>query len=124
LLAQLVGVAPQLLLHSQRSVERALRVVFMSDWCAEQGEDAVASGLGDVTAVALHRLHHQLQFRVDDGAGFLRVEVLDQVIEPLMSAESAVTRLAFALEIFRGGPLRYANLSLVGFACYVRRCCY
>ena len=39
----------------------------------EQSKNAVAGGLRDVTAVALHRLHHQLECRVDNATSFLRI---------------------------------------------------
>ena len=61
----------QLFLRSQRPVECALRVVFMCDRRAAQGEDAVAGGLDDVAAIALHLLHHQREDRVDNRASFL-----------------------------------------------------
>jgi hypothetical protein len=58
-------------------------MIFMRDRCAEQSEDAVASRLGDVAAVAPHRLHHQLECRIDDGARFFVVEVFDRVYRAL-----------------------------------------
>jgi hypothetical protein len=109
----------------QGCVQRALRMVFVGDGRTEQREDAVSDRWGDVTAISLYHLHHQLQCGIDDGAtasSGSRSSI--NSIEPLMSAKSCGDRLALALEIFRGGPLRYANLSFVGFACYVRRCCY
>src|SRR5208337_628888 len=39
---ELRAIAPQFLLHPQRRVERALRMIFMRDGRAEQREDAVA----------------------------------------------------------------------------------
>src|SRR5215472_12824971 len=92
----------------------------MREWCAEQGKDPVASGLGDVTAVTLHCPHHQFERRVYDGAGFLRVEVLDEVHRSLDVGEQHGDRLAFAFKVFRGGRAGYSNLGLVGLP-YSRR---
>ena len=72
-------------------------MVFMCDRCTEQGENAVAGGLRDVTAVALHHLDHQLECRVDDGASLFRIEALDQVHRALDVGEQRGDRLAFAL---------------------------
>jgi hypothetical protein len=69
----------------------------MRDRCAEQGEDTVAGGFGDVAVVTMHCVHHQLEGRVDDGAGFLRVEVLDQVHRALDVGEQCGDGLALAI---------------------------
>ncbi len=61
--------------------------------CAEQREDAVAGRLHDVAVVAMRRVDHQLECGVDERARLLRVEVAHQFVEPLMSANSAVTVL-------------------------------
>ena len=83
----------QLLLHPQRRIERALRMILVRDRRAEQREDAVAGRLHDVTVVAMHGVDHQLERRIDDRARLFRVEVLLSSVEPLMSANSAVTVL-------------------------------
>ena len=77
--AQTIGVATQLLLHQQRSIQCPLRMVLVRDGRAEQGEDAVTGRLRDVTTVAMHRRHHELQHRVDDRAGLLRVQIAHQL---------------------------------------------
>ena len=68
-------------------------MVLVGDRRAEQREDAVAGGLHDVAVVAMHRLHHQLERRIDDCARFFGVKILISSVEPLMSANSAVTVL-------------------------------
>src|SRR5215469_198993 len=78
-LEESVAVAANLLLHTERRMKRAPCMVFGADGSAEQSEDAVTCRLRDVAAVALHRLHHQLESRVYDRAGPLGVEVLDQL---------------------------------------------
>ena len=95
--AQLVGVAPQLLLHPQRGVKRALRMVLVRDRRAEQREDPVAGGLHDVAVVAMHRVDHQLQRRIDDRARFFGVEVLLQLGRALDVGEQRRDRLALAV---------------------------
>jgi hypothetical protein len=88
-------------------------VVFVRERCAEEGEDAVAGGLGDVAAVVLHRLHHQLKGWIDDGFGFLRIEVLDQVHRSLNVGEQCGHRFSLALKIFRWRRFRNPNPRLV-----------
>ena len=53
-------------------------MVLVSGRRAEQREDAVAGRLHDVAVVAMHRSDHQVERGIDDGASFLRVEVLLQ----------------------------------------------
>src|SRR5262249_26693563 len=66
-------------------------------WCTEQGKDAITGRLGDVAAVALHRLHHHFECRVDDGTGFFWVEVLDQLHRSLDVGEQRGDRLALTI---------------------------
>src|SRR5215469_493315 len=68
-LAQLVRVTPELPLHAQGRMQRALRMVFAGDGRTEQREDAVAGGLGYVTVIVTDGVDHQLQRRIDDGTG-------------------------------------------------------
>jgi len=77
-------------------------------------------GLGDVAAVALHRLHHQLECRIDDGAGVLRVEVLDQVHRSLDVCEQRGDGLALTVKVFRGRRDSYSDLGLLGppYSCW------
>ena len=63
-LKKLVAIAANFLLHTERRVKRSLRMTLVRDRSAEQSKDAVAGGLGDVAAVTLQRVHHQLQCRV------------------------------------------------------------
>jgi len=86
----------------------------MGDRRAEQRKDSVASRLHDVTAVAPHRLDHQLQCRIDNRARFLGVEVLHQLGRALDVGEQRRHRLALALDILGGGCVGYLNLRIVG----------
>ena len=81
----------------------------MRDRRAEQREDAVAGRLHDVAVVAMRRVDHQLQRRIDNRARLFRVEVLHQLGRALDVGEQRRHRLALPLDIFRGGRLRYAN---------------
>jgi hypothetical protein len=101
--AETAGVAAQLFPHRQRRMKRPLRMVFVRDRRAEQRENAVAGGLRDVAAVTMHRLHHQMQHRVDDRARLLGVEVAHQFRRTLDIGEQRGDRLAFTLDVFREG---------------------
>ena len=74
-MAEPIAIPLDIPLHSQCRIERPLRVALKGDGSSEQGEDAIAQGLGDITVVAVDGLHHELESWVDDGAGFFRVEV-------------------------------------------------
>ena len=95
--AQTVGVAMQLLLHRQRRMKCALRMVLMGHGRAEQSEDAVAGRLRNVTAIAMHRRHHKLQHRVDDRARLLGIEIAHQFGRALDVGEQRGDGLALAV---------------------------
>jgi hypothetical protein len=86
-----------LLLHSQRRIECALRVVLMRDWRAEQREDPVAGGLHDVAVVAMDCVDHQQQCRIDNRPRFLGVEVRHQLSRSLDVGKQRRDGLAFAV---------------------------
>jgi hypothetical protein len=104
--AQTVGVTTQLLLHCQRRVKCALRMVLMGHGRAEQRENSVARRLRNVAAVAMHRLHHKLQNRVDDRARLLGIEIAHQLRRALDVGEQSGDGLALALERERSLGLR------------------
>ncbi len=109
--AQPLSVTPHLLLHPQRRIERALGMVLVRHGGAEQREDAISGGLHDVAAIAMDRVDHQLQRRVDNGARLLGVELLHQLHRALDVSEQRRDRLALALERVAGRALRRdANL--------------
>ena len=103
--AQTVGVATQLLLHRQRRMKCALRMVLVRHRRAEQREDAVARRLRNVAAVAMHRRHHQMQHRVDDRARLLGIEIAHQLRRALDVGEQRSDRLALAIRALRRLPL-------------------
>ena len=53
-------------------------MVFMGDWGAEQGKNAITEGLRHVSFIAMHRVHHEPEGRIDDTAGVLRIHILQQ----------------------------------------------
>jgi len=76
--AQGIGVFANLLLHAQGSTESTLRVIFVGNRRTKEGEDAVTGGLDDVAFVAMHRLHHQVEGRVNNVASLFRIKVFHQ----------------------------------------------
>jgi hypothetical protein len=105
--AQTLGVAAQLLLHRERRMKCALRMVLVRGGRAEQGEDSVAGRLRNVAAVAMHRRHHKLQHRVDDRARLLGIEIAHQLCRALDISEQRRDGLALALERVLRGPVAY-----------------
>ena len=53
-------------------------MIFVGNRRAEQRQDAIAHGLGDVALVAVHGVHHELQSRIDDAARLFGIEVFQQ----------------------------------------------
>jgi hypothetical protein len=64
-------------LHAQGSVHRALGVIFVRQWCAEQGKDAITQRLGDIALILMHGVHHELQCRVDNRPRFFGIKSFD-----------------------------------------------
>ena len=62
--------------HLQRRVQRALRVVFVSDRRAEDRHDGIAHEFLDEAVVALDRLRQRREERVLEGANLLGIEPL------------------------------------------------
>ena len=75
----LVGVKAHRLLHAQRGVAGAHRVVLMRQRRAEQCHDAVAHDTMDGAFVAMHRLHHALEDGVEQLLSFLGIAVGEQL---------------------------------------------
>ena len=114
LAAQPLGVAPPAFLHPQRCEQRPLGVVFVSQRCAEQREDAVAHGLCHVALVAMDRVHHELECGVDDRARVFRVEVFDEGHRALDVGEQRGDRLAFAVDAPAGFERNLFSANTVG----------
>jgi len=95
---QLVGVSPDRILHPQRGVTRADGVVLVGDRGAEQRHDAVAHHLVDGALVAMSRLHHPLEHRVEHPAGLLGIAVGQELHGALEVGEENRDLLALAFQ--------------------------
>ena len=78
-------------------------MVFVRDGRAEQREDSVAGGLHDVTVVAMDRVDHQLERRIDDCARFFGIEAFHQIHRALDVGEQGGHGLALAARGVGGG---------------------
>ena len=74
-MARLLRVARHPLLHPQRGVARAHGVILVGDGRAEERHDPVAHHLIDRALVAMDRLHHSFEHRVEDLSCFLGIAV-------------------------------------------------
>ena len=98
-----VGVALHRLLHAQRRVAGARRVVLEGERRAEEGHDAVAHHLVHRALVAVNGVHHQLEHGIEELAGLLGVAVGQQLHRALHVGEENGHLLALALEgLLRG----------------------
>src|SRR5215469_8411064 len=64
------------LLNTERGQQRTLRMVLVRNRCTEKRENAVASRLHNVTVVAMDRVDHHFERRIDNLTRVLGVEVL------------------------------------------------
>ena len=85
-------------------------MILVGERSAEHREDAVAGRLHYVAVVAMDRSDHQLQRGIDDGASFLRIEVLLQFGRALDIGKQGGDGLALAVDHRRFRTLEgYAN---------------
>ena len=77
----------------------ALRMVLVGHRSAEQCENAVAGRLRNISAVAMHRRHHKMQYRVDDRARLLGIEIAHQLGRSLDVGEQRRHRFALTIGI-------------------------
>ncbi|MCY1218524.1 hypothetical protein D9M72_304730 [compost metagenome] len=101
-----IGVVPHGLLHAQRGEQGPLRMVLVRDGGAEQRQDAVAHRLGHVALIVMNRLHHQGQDRIDQAAGILGIQVVNQRGRPGHVGEQRCDHLALAVPRAAGFHLR------------------
>jgi hypothetical protein len=73
-------------------------VILVGERCAEQRHDAVTHHLVDRALVAVHRLHHSLEHRIDEPTRLLGVAVSEQLHRALEVGEKDRDLLALALE--------------------------
>src|SRR6266851_5110250 len=103
LLFELLATTAKCVAHRERRVQRALWMVLMCDRRAEQCKNPVARRLHNVTVVAMRRVDHQLECRIDDRARLLRIEVAHHFGRILDVREQRRHRLALALDDVRDG---------------------
>jgi hypothetical protein len=72
---QPIGVPPDPILHAQRRVAGAHRVILMGERGPEEGHDAVAHDLVHRALIAVDGFHHPFEDGVEDGAGFFGIPV-------------------------------------------------
>jgi len=73
--SHLVRVLLHTLLHPECRIAGTHGVVLVSEWRAEERHDAVAHHLVDRALVAVDRLHHPLEDRIEDLARLLRITI-------------------------------------------------
>ena len=86
------------LLHTQRGVTRADRVILVSDRRPEERHDPVAHDLVDRALVAVDGVHHAFQDGVEQLPRLLGVAVRQQLHRPLHVGEKDGDLLALALK--------------------------
>ena len=106
-------VAPDRVLHPQRRVAGAKRVILVRQRRAEEGHDPVAQDLVDGALVVVDRLHQGFEDRVEDLPRFLRIPVGQELERALQIGEEhgdllalAPERLAHAQHAIRQVPRR------------------
>ena len=92
------GIVFHRLLHPERRVTGAHRMILVRERRAEQRHDAVAHDLIDCTLVAVHRFHHVLEHRIEDFPRLLRIAVGEQLHRALHVGEQHRHLLALAFE--------------------------
>jgi hypothetical protein len=107
-LKKAVAIAANLLLHSERRVNRALRMILVRHGRTEQCEDAV-SGILHVAIVTACRIDHYFQSRVHDRACLLGIEVLLELGRALDVSEQRSDSLALAVYVFVRCRFSYPN---------------
>jgi hypothetical protein len=93
----LLGVAPDGLLHPERRIAGANRMVFMRERRPEQRHDPVAHHLVDGTLVVMDGLHHAFHHRIEKLPRLLGIAVGEQLHRPLQVGEQHRDLFALAL---------------------------
>jgi hypothetical protein len=91
------GVSLHALLHPQRRVARAHRVVLVGEWGAEERHDPIAHHLVHGALVAMDGLHHPLEYWIQELTGLLGIAVGQQFHRALQVGEEHGDLLAFPL---------------------------
>ena len=93
-----VAVRADPLLHAERGVARAHRVVLAGERRPEQRHEPVAHDLGDGALVAMDRLHHVLERLLEDARDLLGIALGEQLHRALHVGEQHRDLLALAGE--------------------------
>ena len=104
--AKLLRVSVNRLLHPQRRITRAERVILECERRSEQRHDAVAHDLVYRAFVPVHGLHHPLEHWIEDLSRVFRVAIDEQFHRALQVGEEDGDLLALAFE----GALRREDL--------------
>ena len=101
--AHLRAVVAHGLLHGERRIAGAYRMVLMGQGRPEQGHDAIAHDLVDGALVAVHGGHHALQHGVEQLPRLLGIAIGQQFHGPLHVGKEHGHLLAFAFQRTAGG---------------------
>src|SRR5215472_11901887 len=104
--ASLLRISLHGLLHTQRGVASSRGMILVSDWRAKEGHDAVAHDLIHRALVAVHRLYHAVEDRIEDPSRLLGIAISKQLHGALQVSEEHGHLLALAFE----GGLRGEDL--------------
>jgi hypothetical protein len=85
--SRLFRIFVDILLHADRRITRAHRMVFVGEWRTEERHDAVAHHLVNRALVPVDRLHHSFEDRVEKLARLLRITVGEQLHRTLQVGE-------------------------------------
>jgi hypothetical protein len=87
-----------------------MRMILVRDRGTEQGEDSVPGRLNYVASIVIHRVDHQVQCRIYNGARLLRIDLLHQIHRALDIGEQSGDRLPLPVRRVCHGSLgRDAN---------------
>ena len=101
--ARVLGVSADRVLHPERRVARAHRVILVSERRAEERHDAVAHHLIHGALVAVDGLHHALEDGIEDLPRLFRIAVGEELHRALEVGEQHGHLLALT---FGGQPWR------------------
>ena len=111
-----VSISIHRLLHSERRIAGAHRMIFMGERRTEQRHDAVAHEIADCSLIAVHRFHHVLDHWIEQFARFLRIAVGEQLHRAFHVSEQHRDLLALAFERAFGSENLFGEmLGSVGF---------
>ena len=95
----LLAISSDRLLHPERGVARADRMILVREGGAEQSHDAVAHDLIHGAFVAMYRVHHNMDGRIEELLGGFRIEVSDDLGRVFDVRKQDSDLFAFALKL-------------------------